>query len=73
LLFLVHKTERLCVSGNSTLQSKAFADSQSIDDVTQNWPSDDDIPNIEEMTQDQDLKFHDPLLKSKFKIYIIPY
>jgi hypothetical protein len=72
---LVHKTECLCVPGDSTLHSKAFAGLQYSDDVTQNWPSDDDIVNIEEMTQDQDqdLKFHGQLVKGKFKIHVIPH
>lgn len=70
---MVIETECLRVSGNSTLHSKAFTDSQYIDDVTQNWPNDDDTFNIEEMTQNHDLKIHDPMLKSKFTIYVIPY
>ncbi|XP_021933104.1 Bloom syndrome protein homolog isoform X2 [Zootermopsis nevadensis] len=51
-------------TSNSTLHSKAFTDSQYIDDVTQNWPNDDDTFNIEEMTQNHDLKIHDPMLKN---------
>jgi hypothetical protein len=46
LLFVVHKV-CLCVSGNLALHSKTFPNSQYIDDA----PSDDDISNIEEMTQ----------------------
>lgn len=46
----------LYVPGNSTSHSKAFIDSQFIDDRTQNWPDDDDISEIVEMTQEQILK-----------------
>jgi hypothetical protein len=64
LLFAVHKTW-LFVPGNLSLHSKEYAYSQYIEGGTENWPSDDDISNIEEMTQVQNLKFHDPLQKSK--------
>jgi hypothetical protein len=64
-LFFLHKT-CLFVTGNLSLHSKEFASSQYIEDGTENWPSDDDIPIIEEMTQVQDLQFCDLLQKSKF-------
>jgi hypothetical protein len=64
MLFTLHKT-CLFVTGNLSLHSKEFAYSQYIEDGTENWPSD-DISIVEEMTQVQDLKFRDPLQKSKF-------
>ncbi|XP_023724702.1 Bloom syndrome protein homolog isoform X2 [Cryptotermes secundus] len=51
-------------SRNLSLHSKEIESSQYIEDGTENWLSDDDIPIIEEMTQVQDLRFHNPLQKN---------
>jgi hypothetical protein len=56
----------ILVTGNLSLHSSASENEQYFDDETHNWPSDDDIASIEEMTQKQDLKFHDLLQKSQF-------
>jgi hypothetical protein len=65
LLCSLHKTY-LFVTDNLSLHSKELASSQYIEDGTENWPSDDEVSIVEEMTQVQDLQFHYPLQKSKF-------
>ena len=46
------------------MQNRLESGTQFIDDSTEVWP-DEEFSKINEMTQEQDLKYHDPLQKSK--------